>query len=49
MIVLQAGLGIATLLSGVNITLAVLHQAGALTTLMLLVAALHRLNPAKNY
>lgn len=49
MIMLQAGLGIATLLSGVNITLAVLHQTGALTALMLLVAALHRLNPAKNY
>lgn len=48
-IMLQAGLGIATLLSSVNLPLAVLHQAGALTALMLLVAALHRLNPAKNY
>jgi cytochrome c oxidase assembly protein subunit 15 len=32
----QVGLGIATLLSGVNIYLAVAHQAGALTVLTLL-------------
>jgi cytochrome c oxidase assembly protein subunit 15 len=43
MILLQAGLGIATLLSQVNLPIAVLHQAGALTALMLLTAALHRL------
>lgn len=47
MILLQAGLGIATLLSGVNISLAVLHQAGALTVLILMVAALHRLAPVR--
>ncbi|MGB4107874.1 MAG: COX15/CtaA family protein [Alphaproteobacteria bacterium] len=48
MILLQAGLGIATLLSGVNLMLAVLHQAGALTVLILTVVALHRLAPAKD-
>jgi cytochrome c oxidase assembly protein subunit 15 len=39
---LQMGLGIATLLSKVFLPLAVLHQAGALLTLALLVACLHR-------
>ncbi len=47
-VVLQMGLGIATLLSGVNITIAVLHQVGALTVLTLLVMILYRLQP-KNY
>lgn len=36
-VTLQVGLGIATLLSGINITLAVLHQAGALILLGLMV------------
>lgn len=43
MMIVQPALGLATLLSGVNLTLAVLHQAGALTVLMLLTAILHRL------
>lgn len=43
MIMLQAGLGIATLLTGVSLPLAVLHQAGALTALMLLTASLYRM------
>jgi heme a synthase len=43
MVLVQAGLGIATLLSGVALPLAVLHQAGALIVLTLLVISLHRL------
>jgi cytochrome c oxidase assembly protein subunit 15 len=38
---LQPALGIATLLTGVNITLAVLHQAGALLLLMATLTALY--------
>lgn len=45
MIVFQVGLGIATLLSQVWLPLAVLHQAGALMTLMFLVICLHRYSP----
>ncbi len=41
---IQGGLGIATLLSGVNIYLAVMHQGGAFILLGLLVATLHRLS-----
>lgn len=41
MALLQAGLGVLTLLSGVNIYAAVLHQAGALILLGLLITALH--------
>lgn len=41
MAVLQMGLGIATLLSSVALPLAVLHQAGALTVLMLMVWSLY--------
>ncbi len=40
---IQAGLGIATLLSGVWLPLAVLHQAGAVLTLTLLLMCLRRL------
>ncbi len=43
MMIVQPALGLATLLSGVHLPLAVLHQAGALTVLMLLIAILHRL------
>ncbi len=46
MMIVQPALGLATLLSGVNLPLAVLHQAGALTVLMLLTAILHRVRPA---
>lgn len=42
MAVVQMMLGIATLLSGVNLHLAVTHQAGAVVTLTLLLAILHR-------
>lgn len=41
MVLVQAGLGIATLLSGVNIYIAATHQAGALTLLGLMTACLH--------
>lgn len=43
MVLVQAGLGIATLLSGVDIRLAVFHQAGAMVMLALVVAGLHTL------
>ena len=45
MAVLQMGLGIVTLLSGVHIVLAVLHQAGALFLIGLLVMNLRYLKP----
>lgn len=41
----QVGLGIATLLSGVYLHIAVAHQAGAVVILSLLVALLYRLKP----
>jgi cytochrome c oxidase assembly protein subunit 15 len=47
MSLLQVGLGIATLFSGVSVPIAVTHQAGALTVLLLLVTVLHRLDPRK--
>jgi cytochrome c oxidase assembly protein subunit 15 len=47
MSLLQVGLGIATLFSGVSVPVAVTHQAGALTVLLLLVTVLHRLDPRK--
>jgi len=40
---IQIGLGIFTLLSGVNIVLAVSHQAGAVLLLTLLLACMHKL------
>lgn len=43
MMIVQPALGLATLLSGVSLPLAVLHQAGALTVLMLLISILYRL------
>lgn len=42
MAIVQLGLGIATLLSGVNIILAASHQAGAMVILLLLTMILHR-------
>lgn len=39
----QIGLGIATLMSGVNIALAVAHQAGAVILLTLLLSCMHKL------
>lgn len=47
MVLLQVGLGIATLLSVVNIGLATLHQAGAITLLTLVIASQHRLMTQK--
>jgi cytochrome c oxidase assembly protein subunit 15 len=44
---LQVGLGIATLLSGVNIASAVLHQAGALILLSLILSSMHVLRPLR--
>lgn len=45
MAVLQVGLGISTLMSGVMLPLAVLHQAGAVVLLTMLVVSLKRLQP----
>jgi cytochrome c oxidase assembly protein subunit 15 len=42
MALIQLGLGIATILSGVNIALATLHQAGAVLLLTLLTVVRHR-------
>ncbi len=47
MVFVQFGLGIITLLSGVNIILATMHQAGALILLMLLVMTIYQLKPRK--
>jgi len=44
MVVLQVGLGIATLLSGVHLHVAVTHQAGAAVLLMLMTACIHGLS-----
>lgn len=44
MAIIQAGLGISTLLSGVSLPLAVMHQAGALIILTLLVICRQRLH-----
>lgn len=45
MVVLQLGLGIATLFSGVQIAIATVHQAGALILLSLMIGAMHSLKP----
>jgi cytochrome c oxidase assembly protein subunit 15 len=45
MVVVQAGLGIATLLTGVVLPLAVAHQAGAMLLIALLVWAHHETLP----
>ena len=47
MILIQLSLGIVTLLTKVWLPVAVLHQAGALIILGLMVMCLHRLRPAK--
>lgn len=44
MVFIQFGLGISTLLSGVQITLAVMHQASALFLLMILVVTIYQLS-----
>ena len=43
MVLVQAALGIATIVSGVDITLAVLHQGGALVLLTFTLLAVHAL------
>jgi len=48
MIILQVGLGIATLLTQVNLPLATMHQAGALLLLMLLLKDIFRINASAN-
>ncbi len=47
MVFIQIGLGITTLLSGVNIALATAHQAGAAILIGLLVYILYRITPEK--
>lgn len=47
MMFIQIGLGVATVLTQVNITLAALHQAGALVLLGLMTHELHRLRGAR--
>ncbi len=49
MVLVQIGLGIATLLTGVMVPLAALHQAGAMILLALLLKALHELRTGKNF
>lgn len=46
-VLIQVGLGISTLLSGVVLPLAVMHQAGAITLLGLLSICLYRLRPGQ--
>jgi heme a synthase len=46
MALLQLGLGIATILTGVNIVLASLHQAGAVLLLTTLIVVRHRVTPS---
>ena len=47
MALVQLGLGIATILSGVNIALATLHQAGAVLLLSFLIVVRHRATPSR--
>jgi cytochrome c oxidase assembly protein subunit 15 len=46
MALLQLGLGIATILSGVNIALATAHQAGAVLLLTTVIIVRHRAMPS---
>jgi cytochrome c oxidase assembly protein subunit 15 len=46
MALLQLGLGIATILSGVDIAVATLHQAGAVLLLTALIVVRHRATPS---
>ncbi len=47
MALLQLGLGIATILSGINIGLATAHQAGAVVLLTALIVVRHRATPSR--
>lgn len=47
MALVQLGLGIATILSGVDIALATMHQAGAVLLLTFLLVARHRATPSR--
>ena len=47
MALVQLGLGIATILSGINIGLATAHQAGAVLLLTLLIVVRHRATPSR--
>ena len=47
MAVLQLGLGIATILSGINVALATLHQVGAVLLLTTLIVVRHRAMPSR--
>ena len=47
MALLQLGLGIATILSGVNIAVATAHQAGAVLLLTVLIVVRHRATPSR--
>ena len=49
MALLQLGLGIATILSGVSIPIATLHQAGAVLLLTALIVVRHRAMPSPRY
>ena len=49
MALLQLGLGIATILSGVEIAVATLHQAGAVLLLTALIVVRHRAAPSPAY
>jgi cytochrome c oxidase assembly protein subunit 15 len=49
MVLLQLGLGIATILSGVEIAVATLHQAGAVLLLTALIVVRHRATPSPAY
>jgi cytochrome c oxidase assembly protein subunit 15 len=46
MALLQLGLGIATLLSGVEVAVATLHQAGAVLLLTTVIVVRHRATPS---
>ena len=47
MALLQLGLGIATILSGIDIALATAHQAGAVILLTILIVVCHRATPSR--
>lgn len=49
MALLQLGLGIATILSGINIGLATAHQAGAVLLLTTLIVVRHRATPSRRH
>lgn len=49
MSLVQLGLGIATILTGVNVTLAAMHQAGAVLLLTSLIVVRHRAMPSRGH